>query len=62
MPRPGIADSLGAADQQQGVGIGGEDNGDRGPDQRIAAIVHHRVVNGQAVAKAVETIGQWLWL
>ena len=62
VPRPGVACPLGATNQQQRIGIGGEDDSDRSPDQRIASVVHHRAMDGEAIAKTVETAGQWLWL
>jgi hypothetical protein len=60
MPGPGIARTLGAANEQQGVGIGSEDDGDRRPDQRIATVVHHRAMDGEPIPKAVKPGGQWL--
>ena len=60
MAGPGVACTLGAANEQQGVGIGGEDNGDRRPDEGIATVVHHRAVDGEPIAKAVKPGGQWL--
>jgi hypothetical protein len=60
--RPRISQSLGTANEQERVGIGREDDGDRGPDERIAPIVDQRPVGGEPIAKAVEPGGQWLWL
>ena len=59
---PGIAQPLRAADQEQGVGTRGQDDGDRGPQQWIPSLVRHRPVEGEAIAKAGEMTAQWLWL
>jgi hypothetical protein len=60
--RPRITGALRPADEQQRVRVGRQDDGDRGPDERIAPVVHHRPVDGEAIAQAGEAIGQWLWL
>ena len=56
---PGIPCPLGPADQQDRVGIGSEDDGDRCPDEGTAERVLDRAVEGEMVPESVEP-DQWL--
>lgn len=59
---PGITGPLGAPDQKNRVRVGSEYDRDRGPDERIAPLVHLSAVDGEAIAKPREPGGQWLWV
>ena len=59
VPGPGVPGPIGAADQENRVRIGTEDDRDGGPDQRIAPLVHPSAVNGKATAKPGEPGSQW---
>jgi hypothetical protein len=49
--RPGIARTLGSADQEDGIWVGSENNGYRCPHQR-SVVVSRGLVSGQAFAEA----------
>jgi hypothetical protein len=51
MAGPGVSDPFGSTNQQNGIGIGRDDDGHRGPKQGRIVIGDGRVV-GQALAEA----------
>lgn len=55
---PRISDPLSSADEEDGLGIGCEDDCDRGPDQR-RILVAGGITWGQAVSEVTEPPGQW---
>jgi hypothetical protein len=52
MAGPGIICPLGPANQQEAVGIGGQQYGDGRPDKRAAVAILAGLVLGQALAEA----------
>jgi hypothetical protein len=60
VPRPGIAQALRAPDEQEGIRIRRDDDGDGCPDQGIALLVHCGPVGGKSPAESGEASGQWL--
>jgi hypothetical protein len=54
---PGISGALGAPDQKDAIGLGSEDNGDCGPQERCV-VVGAGLVTGQTLAKANQPGGQ----
>ena len=61
VPRPGIAGVLGAADEEDRVGRGRDDDRDRRPDQAGIVRTHHRLVPREALAQPGKAEAQWLW-
>jgi hypothetical protein len=59
---PGISGALGAADQEQRVRVGSENDGDGRPDEGFAPILSRRAMAGETIAQAEEIAGQWPWL
>jgi hypothetical protein len=62
MTGPGISPAFGAPDQENRVGIGSEDDRDRGPDKRIAPLIYPGAVKSEAIAESSESGSQWLWV
>jgi hypothetical protein len=62
MSGPGVIGSLGAADEQEAVRIGGQQYRHRRPDERVGAGILPRLVPGEAPAEAEEPGGQCRWL
>lgn len=54
---PGISDPIGSADEEDGFGIGGENDRDRSPEQ-VGVLVGGGVASGKALTKAGEPAGQ----